>query len=85
MKAKCRVTVLTHQRESSGISETEGPGDRMRPPVLSVLRLAISLKAVPEMNEEITLKKRSTNFYVVKVLNLPFQFQNVKVAPFGLY
>lgn len=83
MKAKCRVTVLTHQRESSGILETEGPGDRMRPPVLSVLRL--SLKAVPEMNEEITLKKRLTNFYLVKVLNLQFQFQNVKVAPFGLY
>lgn len=55
----------------------------MRPPVLSVLRL--SLKAVPEMNEEITLKKRLTNFYLVKVLNLQFQFQNVKVAPFGLY
>lgn len=83
MKAKCRVTVLTHQRESSGILETEGPGDRKSPPVLSVLRL--SLKAVPEMNEEITLKKRLTNFYLVKVLNLQFQFQNVKVAPFGLY
>lgn len=57
----------------------------MRPPVLSVLQLAISPKAVPEVNEEITLKKRSTIFYLVKVLNLQFQFQNVKVAPLGLY